>query len=146
MNATKAPFMHSSGFTLIEIMIVAAIVAILSSIAIPSYSDYVTRSKIPEATSALAAKRVQMEQYFQDNHTYASAPACNSDTSTSKYFTFSCTSEPTATAFELRAVGTSSMSGFTYTVDQSNNKKTTAVPSGWTTSDSCWVTQKGGSC
>lgn len=137
---------HSHGFTLIEVMVVVAIVAILASIAVPSYSDYVTRGKIPEATSTLATKRVQMEQYFQDNHTYESAPACNSDSSSSRYFTFSCTAAATATAFELQAVGTGSMSGFTYTVDQNNTKKTTSAPSGWTTSTSCWVTKKDGSC
>ena len=38
------------GFTLIEVMIVVAIVAILSAVALPSYNDYVTRGRIPDAT------------------------------------------------------------------------------------------------
>jgi prepilin-type N-terminal cleavage/methylation domain-containing protein len=52
------------GFTLIELMIVVAVVGILTAIAVPSYTNYVIRGKIPEATSQLASKRVQMEQFF----------------------------------------------------------------------------------
>jgi type IV pilus assembly protein PilE len=146
MQPTKAPDIRATGFTLIELMVVVAIIGILASIALPSYRNYVTRGKIPDATSNLAAKRVQMEQFFQDNHTYAAAPACVSDTTSSKYFTFDCSVAGTATVFTLRAVGTGTMAGFTYTVDQSNNKATTAVPSGWTANASCWVTNKGGVC
>ena len=136
------------GFTLIELMIVVAVVAILASVALPAYSDYITRGKIPEATSALAAKRVQMEQWFQDERTYVGAPVCAAaDTTTSKYFKFSCNPAPTASTFVLEAVGQDSMSGFTYTVNQSDVKTSTITASGWTgSSASCWITKKDGSC
>lgn len=146
MKLTKAPVMRPTGFTLIELMVVVAIVGILAAIALPAYSDYVIRGKIPDATSNLAAKRVQMEQYFQDNLTYASAPPCTSDSTSSKYFTFDCSVAGTATVYTLEAVGQGTMAGFTYTVDQGNNKATTAVPSDWTTNAACWVTKKGGVC
>ena len=118
-------------------------------IALPSYHDYVTRGKIPDATSNLAAKRVQMEQFFQDNPTigYVGAPACNLDSATSQYFNFSCTAGTTATAYTLQAVGQGSMAGFTFTINQANAKVTTAVPTGWTIpATNCWVAKKGGVC
>lgn len=134
-----------AGFTLIEVMVTVAIVAILAAVAVPQYRDYVTRGRIPDATSGLAAKQVQLEQYFQDNRTYVNAPACASDATSSKFFTFSCTSS-TATAYVLAATGKSSMTGFTYTVNQGATRATTAVPTGWTTSNNCWVIKKDGSC
>lgn len=138
------------GFTLIELMIVLVIVAILAAIALPSYSKYVVRGKVPDATSNLSTKRVQMEQWFQDNRAYTGGPACNADTTSSKYFNFSCP-VLTATTYTLQAAGKDSMAGFTYTVDQSNAKTSAfaaPAPSGWTaaTPNNCWVTNTGGVC
>lgn len=136
----KAP-----GFTLIELMITVAVVAILASIAFPAYTDYVVRSRIVEATSGLANKRVQLEQFFQDNRSYDGSSACDSDSTTSQYFDFQCTVE-TDTTYTLQATGKGSTAGFTYTIDQNNAKATTAVPGGWTANASCWVRAKGGVC
>ena len=136
---------RQTGFTLVELMIVVAIIGILASIAVPSYTDYATRGKIPDATSNLATKRVQLEQFFQDNRTYVDATACSADSAISQNFDFSC-SVQTATTYTLQAVGKGTMVGFTYTVDQSNVQATPSVPSGWTSSTSCWITKKGGVC
>ncbi|AIY43273.1 Type IV pilus biogenesis protein PilE [Collimonas arenae] len=145
MGLSKQSNRRSAGFTLIELLVTVAIIGILAAVALPNYADYVTRGKIPDATSNLSTLRVQMEQFFQDNHTYAGAPPCAAvDSTTSKYFNFSCVSN--ATTFLLTATGTNSMTGFTYTVDQTNAKATTAVPANWTTNATCWVTKKGGVC
>jgi type IV pilus assembly protein PilE len=137
------------GFTLIELMIAVGIVSILAAVAVPQYKDYVTRGRIPDATNSLATRAVQSEQFFQDNRTYANTasannPGCVADTSGTT-FNLSCTSA-TATAYVIQAVGKNTMAGFTYTINQAGAKATTAVPSGWTTNSSCWVTKKEGTC
>jgi len=136
------------GFTLIELLIVVAIIGILAMLAMPSYRDYITRGKIPDATSNLATKRVQMEQWFQDNRVYTGAPACTADTTTSQNFNFSCP-VLTANTYTLQALGKGSMLNFTYTITEANAKSTPNVPTtpaGWVANTGCWVTNKGGVC
>ncbi len=137
------------GFTLIEIMIVVAIIGILATIALPNYRDYVTRGRIPEATAALSTYQVKMEQWFQDNRKYRNADgncgALAADYTGGKNFNISC-SASSDTAYTLTATGKATMTGFTYTVNQAGSKATTAVPNRWTTSNSCWITSKGGTC
>lgn len=141
------------GFTIIEVMIVVAIVAILAAVALPNYTAYVVRSKISEATTALLAQRVRMEQFFQDNRTYvgACAPGTVAPLPAGlKYFTVTC-GNLTANTYTVTATGGSggdnSMSGFQYSIDQANNRITVAVPAGWDLpAGNCWVTKKGGVC
>src|SRR5437016_863807 len=52
------------GFTLIELMIVVAIVGILAAIAIPAYQDFLIRSKVSEAVAALGACKTSVSEYF----------------------------------------------------------------------------------
>ena len=138
----------STGFTLIELMVTIAVVAILAAVALPSYSDYVIRGRIPQATNNLASMRVKLEQYFQDNRTYVDACAAGTvaPLPASDDFTYTCPTL-TATTYTVRAAGTGKMNGFTYTIDQANTKTTTAVPTGWGTAPiACWVVKKGGAC
>ena len=141
-------FNKSHGFTLIEVMVVVLIISILSAIAIPAYQDYVIRAKITQAINGLSARQTQMEQCYQDNHSYTPAspvPPCKACvTETAENFEFTCTS--TASTFTLTATGRGQMAGFVYTVDQNDVRKTASAPSGWGTSSACWVTQKGGVC
>ena len=57
------------GFTLIELMIVVAIVGILAAIALPAYQDYVVRSKMSEAEAAIAACKTSVSEYLSSHGT-----------------------------------------------------------------------------
>jgi len=140
------------GFTLIEVMITVAVIAILAAIALPSYIDYITRSKLVEAKTNLSDMRTRLEQYFLDNRTYpttcaayaAGAPPANTIYLPASIKNFAITCALTATTYTVTATGL----GFGFTIDQANNKVTTAVPSGWRapSPNVCWVSRKSGEC
>ena len=134
-------------------MIAVAIIGILTAIALPSYQDYVRRGQVAEAFTYLSDYRVKLEQYFQDNKNYGSAPHCANGSNApawstfvpqaAKYFSFSCAL--TATGYTLTATGSQAAAvGNIYTVDESNNQAT-AKFKGATVAKSCWLL-KGTEC
>jgi type IV pilus assembly protein PilE len=134
----------NKGFTLLELLMVVAVVAILASIAYPSYNDYIIRGRLAEGMSALSDGRVKMEQFFQDNRTYAGGPAPAATSS----FTYAA-GNLSATTYTITATGNGRVLGFVYTIDQNNVKSTTAAPAGWAAAampTTCWITRKGGIC
>jgi type IV pilus assembly protein PilA len=58
------------GFTLIELMIVVAIIGILAAVAIPAYQDYIARAQVSEAVSLTAGGKTPMAEYFADKGTW----------------------------------------------------------------------------
>ena len=134
------------GFTLVELMVVVAIIGILASIVVPSYNDYVKKGKAAEATSTLGDLKSRMEQCFQDNkdYTHANCAALCVTPAGSKYFTYSCTPASTATTYTLAAAAVAGLGvdGFNFTIDQDSAK--TSNFDGNT--GSCWLTSKTGSC
>src|ERR1700730_6534006 len=108
---------NATGFTLIELMITVAIVAILAAIAYPNYRNYVLRGQLVDATTGLSALQANMERYFQDNRTYAPANGFNPPCATVSQngsFALSCVAPSTNTAYVLQAVGSGSTAGFVF--------------------------------
>lgn len=148
-----------TGFTLIELMIVVAIIGILASIAYPSYQDYVRRGQVQEAFGALSDYRVKMEQYYQDFRGYGNsggvicangtgAPSWNTFVPAgAKYFTFSCAlGSADNQTYTLTATGSSGLAaGNVFTLNSANVKGTSTFKSQAVTGKACWLA-KGDEC
>jgi type IV pilus assembly protein PilE len=160
--------MHrTQGFTLIELMITVAIIAVIASIAVPNYTDYITRSKFTEAYGQLGDLRVKMEQYYMDNRRYSTTagggtcgiPGGNAPTTLgTRYFTYACLPGGTNAAgdqtYTLTATGASdqALNGIAFTVNHANDRTTTVAAStlmadkGYAANTTCWVRKKPSQC
>lgn len=132
----------TQGFTLIELMVTVAIIAILASVALPSYNSYVARSKIAEATSELSKWRNAVERFYQDNRSYTNVCANTGPVGT-KYFTYTCVSAADTYTLTATGIANQGMNGYVYTVNQNNEKATTSFDNQAVTA-TCWLTKRGG--
>lgn len=147
------------GFTLIELMIAVAIIAILSSVVYPSYVDYIRRAQLPEGMTYLSHYGVKMEQYYQDHNGYGSlggtacaneAPApswSNFAPNGSQYFTYTCSLSAANNnqGYVLTATGSAGRAvGHVYTLNHNIQKSTTTFM-GTAVNRPCWLS-KGSEC
>jgi len=70
---TQITLQREKGFTLIELMVVIAVIGVLAVIAIPTYRDYMLRGHRTEAKNMLLDVASRQEQYFTDNKTYTTS-------------------------------------------------------------------------
>jgi type IV pilus assembly protein PilE len=133
------------GFTLIEVMVAVAIVAILATVAVPVYTDYVTRGRLTEAFTGLGGAQTSAEQFWANQRTYVGFKDASTFPKSSAYFDYAI-SDVSPSSYTLTATGKGNMKNFVYTIDQSGKRATTSSPTGWGTNTDCWVDKKGGKC
>lgn len=129
------------GFTLIELMIVIAIIAILAGIALPAYSSYLTKSKMKAAQSDLVSLGLALENRFQRQLSYptsttsttaatVTAAGNNWQASTASDFDFKI-SAADSTSYTITATGKSgSLSNCVISLTQDNDRSTSGCPYG----------------
>lgn len=128
--------MTGKGFTLIELMIVVAILGILSAIAYPSYTSYVLKSHRTDAKSALLATAQAMEKFYTERMTFNAATLgtvsgnISSTISPDKFYTIGFDTTPEAGS-ACAATATTSSSSTSY--------RLCATPTGTQTSDTCGI-------
>lgn len=144
-----------AGFTLIELMIVIAIIGLLAGVALPAYQDYVRRTALQEATSNLSDLRIRMEQFYQNYRNYGSTAAgegCGNAAGSQEVgfnrggsFSYTCqlvTAGGVASnqgyLLTAQANNGTSAAGHTFTVDHNNTRRTTRFK-GATENKNCWL-------
>lgn len=73
------------GFTLIELMIVVAIIGILAAVAIPAYQDYTARAQASEAVALLSGLKTPIAEFYQTNGAYPSLASLGTTTESGKF-------------------------------------------------------------
>jgi len=140
------------GFTLIELMIVVAIIGFLAAFAYPSYQEQLRKTRRADCSGALASFGSTMERFYTVNNTYEGAGAAGGDTGTPTIFTASCPVDggtatynltiqaADASTFEVRAapvgVQANDKCG-TLTLTNTGLKGVTSAATG-VTWDKCW--------
>lgn len=136
---------QQAGYTLVEVMAAVAIIGIITAFAVPAYSGYVKRGRLTEAFTGLGAGQTSAEQFWANNRTYAGFESAGSFPKNGPNFDYAL-SDAGPSGYTLTATGKGMVQGFVYTIDQNGNRKTTAVPTGWTSNSQCWVDRESGKC
>ena len=118
--------LRGRGFSLIELMIVVAVIGILAAIAYPSYQDYLRRGHRADAQAYLMDIAQRQQQYFTDNRSYASTVAALNSTvptNVSSYYTIAVATGSTPPSFTITATATGSqLSDGDLTIDNTGTR------------------------
>ena len=114
---------NAKGFTLIELMIVVAIIGILAAIALPAYQDYTGKAQASEAVSLAAAAKTEIASFYQSEGNYPTATSTpkNTDLSvTGSYGTLAVTASTGVIVVTMNSTGvTSDLRGKKFTMTPS---------------------------
>ena len=131
-----------NGFTLIELMIVVAIVAVLAAIAFPAYQEQIARSRRADAKTVVMENAQFMERFYTQNGTYLNATLpileAPKDAGTKFYDLAFAGGQPTATTFTVVATPKGAMTGDAcgaFSITQTGFKN---VSGGTRSADECW--------
>jgi type IV pilus assembly protein PilE len=153
MNAPSSPRRNASGFTLIEVMIVVAIVAILASIALPSYLESVRKSRRAEARAQLMEAVQYMQRFYSQNDSFRRAIGVESDMAlpdalklvprqgAQTYAIDFVAGALQASSFMLEAVPVGAMKGDrcgTLQINNAGRRTIVANPAGGAAAEDCW--------
>ena len=117
---TKLIRNNQKGFTLIELMIVVAIIGILAAIAIPNFLNYQCKAKQSEAKSNLGTIRSMQEAYFAEYDTYQGIAPIGFATKGTPRYTYSVTTFD-STGFTAQATATLNTAADSWTIDSTGN-------------------------
>jgi len=123
------------GYTLVELVIALMIIALIVSIALPSYQESVRKARRSQAQSQLQGFANTAQRFFTEQGTYANAPVPAGSDTVFKHYTFTFTSGPSATGYTIQAAPKSAQASDkcgTMTLDQ------TGVRTYSGTAADCW--------
>jgi type IV pilus assembly protein PilE len=136
------PKIHQTGFTLIELMIVVAIVSVLTAVALPAYNDYTRRARAADAVSQLSSWSSRMEHYYLDHRNFGGG-TCGVATPITSNYTMTCALTAAGQGYTLTATSQVNSEG-AYTLSEGGQKQTTLFK-GNSVSKNCWLL-KGTEC